>query len=167
MLNIPEKHDTRAAFTIVELMAAIVIIGLCIATFAKIAHTARQQRQNGHTYQTAIDQLQNTLELLGDVDPEQLAAGGIDLSQCEAFVARSLPDGKLTVTCEPLAVDVVDDIAAADAVQTWRLDASVTWYDGEKCPQPNVTLTRLLSKPRPGIETPEEAVEETPEGGAE
>ena len=164
MLN-RKNHNLRAAFTFVELIAAIFVVGLCIVAFAKIANTAQQQRQLGQTHQTAVDQLQNILEQLAATAPEQLAAGQSDLTPYKALIARAIPTGELTVTCEPLAND------AAEAVQTWRLDASVSWQDNAHQPRRNVSLTRLLSKSRPAMKPPEQTIEETPtpapEGGAE
>ena len=158
MLN-RKKHNSRAAFTFVELIAAIFVIGLCIVAFAKIANTARQQRQLENAHQTVVDQLQNVLEQLAATDPEQFAVGQSDLTPYKALIARAIPTGELTVTCEPLAND-----ATTNAVQTWRLDASVSWQDNAHLPRRSVSLTRLLSKPRPVMEqTPISASE----GGTE
>ena len=157
MLN-RKNHNSRAAFTFVELIAAIFVVGLCIVAFAKIAHTARQQRQLGQTHQTVVDQLQNVLEQLAATDPEQLAAGQGNLTPYKALIARAIPTGELTVTCEPLANDV------ANAVQTWQFDASVSWQDNGNQPRRSVSLTRLFSKPRPAMkQTPAT----TSEGGTE
>jgi len=141
MSNIPKKHNPNAAFTIVELIAAMMVVSLCIAAFVKIAHLARQQRDYGREHQTAVDQVQNVLEILAVADPEQLTMGNMDLMPYERLIERSLPDGKLLVTCEPLDVDG----AAADV---WRLDARVSWKPGANLPQRSVALTRLLSKPQ-------------------
>ena len=157
MLN-RKKYNSRAAFTFVELIAAIFVVGLCIVAFAKIAHTGWQQRQLGQMHQTVVDQLQNVLEQLAATDPEQLAAGQSDLTPYKAFIARAIPTGELTVTCEPFAND------AANAVQTWRLDASVSWQDNAHQSRRNVSLTRLLSKPQPAME---QTPAPTPEGGVE
>ena len=147
------KKTTSTAFTIVELVAAMFIVGLCLAAFLKIAHTARQQRRIAQTHQTAVDQLQNVIELLAAADPEQLAACEVDLSQYEALIARALPEGELLLVCEPLATDNTTEVATT--LQTWQLDASVSWRDGVSPLRRSVTLTRLLSKPIV-IETPPE-----------
>ena len=138
MKNTIKKHNARAAFTIVELVAAIMIVTLCMAAFVKIAHVARQQRDYSREHQTAVDQTLNVLERLAAADPEQLAAGTIDLSPQEALIARSLPDGKLLVTCEPLA--------EATAVPMWRLNAVVSWKPETNLPQRSIALTRLLAR---------------------
>ena len=155
MLYIVKKRDMRTAFTIVELMAAIMVLALCLAAFVKMTHTARQQRNDGRTHQTAADQLQNVLEQLVDADPEQLAAGGFDLTPYEAIIARALPGGTLQIVCEPLA----DETAV---LQTWRIDAKVTWPSGQNRPPRSTTLTRLFSKPLPAT-----VADATPEGGVE
>ena len=155
----------NAGFTIVELIAAMMVVSLCIMAFVKIAHIARQQREYGREHQTAVDQTLNVLEYLcgRDVrvpnvaaDPVQLAAGEIDMTQYEALIARTLPDGKLLVTCEPLAVE-------GAAVDVWRLDATVSWKPGANLPQRNVAFTRLISRQRDeGREMREEGEETHP-----
>ena len=130
------KKNANAGFTIVELIAAIMVVTVCMAAFVKIAHVARQQRDYGREHQTAVDQTLNVLELLVTADPVQLAAGDVDLTTHESLIARSLPDGKLLITCEQLAVD--------DAtVDIWQLNATVTWKPGANLPQRSVTLSRL------------------------
>ena len=136
MPKITKKHNANTGFTIVELIAAIGVVTICMAAFVKIAHVARQQRDAARVYQTAVDQVQNVLELLAAADPEQFSTGNVDLTPHESLIARSLPQGELLVTCELLDND--------DAVQTWRLDASVSWTPGANLPQRSVTLTRLL-----------------------
>ena len=184
MSNKTKKHAPRAAFTFVELIAAIMIVSLCIGAFAKIVHTAQRQRMAARTQQTAVDQLQNVLELLAEVAPERLAAGEYDLTPFEAVIARAVPEGKLTVTCQPLANDFATSETAADSVQTWRLDASVSWHEATNRPRRNVAFSRLLSNlqsvtempvvEEPAAEMPEPVVEASepesatqPEGGAE
>ena len=147
-----KKHNPNAAFTIVELIAAIGVVTICMAAFVKIAHVARQQRDAGRVQQTAVDQVQNVLELLAAADPEQLSTGNVDLTPHETLIARSLPQGELLVTCELLA----DDNAT---VQTWRLDASASWIPPGNLPRRSIVLTRLLSKPVV-IETPQVQEEE-------
>ena len=152
MQNITKQHNTHAGFTIVELIAAIMVVSLCIVAFAKIVHLAGQQRELGREHQTAVDQTLNVLEHLVAADPEQLATGEIDLTPHETLIAQVLPGGKLLVTCETLEVEHVD-VATVDI---WRLDASVSWSPGTNLPRRSVTITRLLSKPRPVIESPPE-----------
>ena len=170
MQNMTKKHNGRAAFTIVELVAAIMIIAVCMAAFAVIANTARQQRQLGQRHQTAVDQLQNVLELLAANDPKQLAVGAVSLSPCENLVSRALPQGELLVRCKPFPNDDAENDAVANFVQTWQLDASVSWLDEKTQTRRSVSMTRLLSKPMPTLETVGVTVEEPetePEGGAE
>jgi len=147
-----KKKDKNAAFTIVELIAAIGVVTICMAAFVKIAHVARQQRDAGRVQQTAVDQVQNVLELLAAADPEQLTMGNVDLTPHETLIARSLPEGELLVTCELFPNDNA-------AVQTWRLEASASWIPPGNLPRRSVAFTRLLSKPVV-IETPQEQVQE-------
>ena len=133
------KKNANAGFTIVELIVAILVVTVCMAAFVKIAHVARQQRDYGREHQTAVDQTLNVLEHLAACDPVQLAAGDIDLTPHENLIARSLPDGKLLVTCEQLAGE-----EAADAADVWQLTATVSWKPGANLPQRDVTLSRLV-----------------------
>jgi len=152
------EKKTRVAFSIVELIAAIMVVSLCLVAFAKIAHLAGQQRLIHREHQTAVDQTLNVLEYLVAANPEQLAAAEIDLMPHETLIARTLPDGKLLVTCMPLQVG---DSGIETTVGTWQLDATVSWSPGANIPRRNVTFTRLLSK-QFEIETAEET-ETTPE----
>jgi len=133
-----KNHKPRTGFTIVELIAAMMVVSLCITAFVKIAHVARQQRDYGREHQTALDQTLNVLEILAAADPEQLSTGNMDLTPYQSLIARSLPQGELLVTCTPLD---------ADAVKGWRLDARVSWMPGANLPQRSVAITRLLAKP--------------------
>ena len=156
MLKITKKHNANAGFTIVELIAAIMVVTVCMAAFVKIAHVARQQRDYGREHQTAVDQTLNVLELLAAADPVQLAAGDVDLTPHESLIARSLPDGKLLVACEQLAGGDATN-AAADV---WQLTATVSWKPGANLPQRSVALARLIGTRDEGLGAKDEGEED-------
>ena len=157
------EKKTRAAFSIVELIAAIMVVSLCLVAFAKIVHLAGQQRLIHREHQTAVDQTLNVLEHIVAADPEQLAAAEIDLTPHETLIARALPDGKLFVTCMPLQVG---DSGVETTVGTWQLDATVSWNPGANLPRRSATFTRLLSK-QFETETTAGSTEETVTGNVE
>ncbi len=129
-------------FTVMELLAAMVIVGVCIAAFGQLYSMSLRQRQIDRTRQLATEQLQNVFEMLAPFDVEQWAAGQVDVSRQEEMIARTLPDGKLEITCEP----------HGEMPDLWLLKGTARWSVGENLPPRSVSLVRLIaakSEPQP------------------
>jgi len=123
----------RPGFTLVEVSAAIALLAACAVAFAYLVALTASERTAERTRQTAVDQVQNVLERLVIVPPEQLASGEFDKTATESLIERSLPDGKIvfdTKTVEP------DSVVFA---------VTVSWSDGEKRPRREVAMFRLLT----------------------
>jgi len=124
----------RLGFTLIEVSAAIAVLAMCAIAFAYLIALTASERTAERTRQTAVDQMQNVLERLAIVPPEQLAAGDFDPSAAESLIERSLPEGKIvfdTKTIEP------DGIV---------FTVTVSWSVGEKRPRREVAMFRLLPR---------------------
>ena len=129
------NRKSRCGFTVMELLAAMTIVGVCMGVFAKLYSMSLAQRQTDRTQQLATDQLQNIFEMLAPLDAEQWAAGKVDVSKQAEMIQRTLPNGKFTVACEPH--EQINGL--------WLLKGTVTWSNGEKQTPHSVSLVRLLS----------------------
>ena len=122
----------RPGFTLIEMSAAIAVLAMCAIAFAYLVALTASDRTAERTRKTAVDQMQNVLERLAIVPPEQLAAADFDKSAVESLIERSLPDGKIvfdTKTVEPGST---------------MFTVTVSWSGGEKRPRREVAMFRLL-----------------------
>jgi type II secretory pathway pseudopilin PulG len=162
MQTIHKIFQKNTAFTVMEVMAAIVIVGVCFAAFAQMTMLVSIQRQNSRMQQQAIDMLQNIFEQL----PLRNIASLEDLQeQCRLFfddtalqktAAQAIPDGKIAFELKPF--DLASD-KPADGFQTIALAVTISWNENPKHPRREYSLIRLLTIPPPKQEpvpTPQE-----------
>jgi len=122
----------RPGFTLIEVSAAIALLAACAVAFVYLVILTASERTAERTRQMAVDQVQNILERLATVPPEQLAAGDFDKSAAESLIARSLPDGKIVFDAKQIEPDGIVFII------------TVSWSDGENRPRREVAMFRLL-----------------------
>ncbi|MDR1492804.1 MAG: hypothetical protein LBT05_08790 [Planctomycetaceae bacterium] len=149
MQLVPKTFQKNAAFTIIEVTAAIILVGVSFAAFAQIMTLVSIQRQNSQMQQSAIDSLQNIFERLPPVD----AALFEDLQkQYQAFlddalqqnVAQTISEGKIAFDLKPL--DLASD-NPAEGFQTVALTATISWNESPQRPRREYSLVRLLTIP--------------------
>ena len=66
------NNDPKAGVTLVEVMVAILILGLCIGGLCQLAVNARQLSDMSRTHYTAINIAKNRLERAKTVDYDEL-----------------------------------------------------------------------------------------------
>ncbi|MDR1382319.1 MAG: hypothetical protein LBJ67_00515 [Planctomycetaceae bacterium] len=163
MQPISKIFRKNAAFTVIEVTAAIILIGVCFAAFAQIMTIVSIQRQNSRMQQSAIDMLQNIFEQIPPLNAVSLD----DLQeQCQPFfddalqknAAQTVPEGKIAFALTPL--DLASD-NPADGFQAVTLTVTISWNESPKRPCREYSLTRLLTIPPPKQE-PDTTPQETP-----
>jgi len=122
----------RPGFTLIELSAAIAVLAMCAVAFAYLVALTASDRTAERTRKMAVDQMQNVLERLAVVPPEQLAAGDFDKSAAESLIERSLPEGNIVFETKRVEPDSV------------VFTVTVSWSDGEQRPRREVAMFRLL-----------------------
>ena len=122
----------RPGFTLIEISAAAVLLAACAVAFAYLVTLTASERTAERTRQMAVDQMQNVLERLAIVPPEQLAAGDFDKSVAESLIERSLPNGKIVFDTKAIDPDGI------------VFTITVSWSDGERHPRREVAMFRLL-----------------------
>jgi hypothetical protein len=127
----------KSAFTLVEVSAAIVLLTVCMVTFAQLVVLTTSERASERTRRTAVDQLQNIMECLAATEPAKLVAGDFDKAPFELLIARSLPEGKIVFNTMTVENDHV----------IWTI--TVSWSGGEKRPKNEVAMFRLLALSTP------------------
>jgi prepilin-type N-terminal cleavage/methylation domain-containing protein len=125
-------------FTMIEMVAAMAVVVVCIVSFAQIVALTTSSRQAERTRQTAVDQLQNVLERLITLPPETLASGEFDKSSAESLIQKSLPSGEIVFESR----NIEDNLVV--------LEATVSWSAGESQPRRSIAFVRLLTLPKKG-----------------
>jgi prepilin-type N-terminal cleavage/methylation domain-containing protein len=123
----------KNAFTLVEVSAAIVLLAVCMVSFAQLVALTTSERTAERARQTAFDQLQNVREYLAATEPAKLIAGDFDKTPFEALIERSLPEGKIVFETVTIENDNV----------VWIV--TVSWSDGEKRPRREAAMFRVFA----------------------
>ncbi|MDD3585902.1 MAG: hypothetical protein PHQ75_01855 [Thermoguttaceae bacterium] len=109
------RRRTRgAAFSLLETTIGIFILSCCFVAFAQLRSMTIGERLRLNTVEQARTQLQNVLELLGDVPQKEFIACTFPRKEVDALVAHSFPDGQLKfeviqIVFRPEEKQLVDD----------------------------------------------------------
>ncbi|GHT40210.1 hypothetical protein FACS189443_0220 [Planctomycetales bacterium] len=143
LYTIKRTKSFRDGFTIVELIAAMFLLTVCIAAFSQLVAFVVSQRSAERIRQCAVDQLQNVLEQIAVIPDEKLIALDFDKTEYEATTARAVPDGQLTFFCKPTE-KTLEKSNETGSVQSYIFEATVSWDRGS-LPRGKVLMFRLLT----------------------
>lgn len=134
MRSPPSPHRS-AGFTIVEVMAAVVILALLMVLVAELGYWSMTERRRAAARQVALEAAGNVLESARALPWEELTPEWAAAQQLPAEAKAELPDGSLRVVVEP----------EKDRPRTKRVLAEVRWQVEEGKPSPRVELAGLFS----------------------
>lgn len=130
-----DGRPPRAAFTLVEIVAAAGLLAVLIVLVAELGYLSMRERTRGVARQLALEQAGNVLEAAracpwGELTPEWAAA-----QRLPDALKPQLPDGQLLVQVEP----------EKERPQTKRVTVEVRWQFEPQRPPESTRLIGLFS----------------------
>ena len=128
------RIQTRNGFTVVELIAAMLLVSVCIVGFSQLVFMVVDLQNAAQIRGVATDQLQNIMELIPEM--ENAAENPVPTESMRRLASQALPEGEIEF--ESLPITEVDD--------AMLLKGTVSWNDAAKRLRKNVSMVRLVKK---------------------
>src|SRR5262245_44568429 len=137
--RVPDRVTNQGlvrGFTLVEMMASLVILGMVLVVVAQLGTWSLRERRQAAARQAALELAANVLEEARAQPWNALTAKWARDQRLPSELKSLLPDGRLTITVK----------ADKDAPLTKRLTAEVRWSTGDGLPDQVVELVSLVSE---------------------